>query len=69
MTSGFLSKKNYIFEYNKNDRNTKKTRKTGRSISSRINGNFNNTDSPGEFTNIVLNSNINPKHRQKRVKN
>ena len=66
-TLGFLSGKNGIFgDSNEKDNNQipKKTRKTGRSLSSRINGIFtNNADDPGEVTNNVTNSNINPTHR------
>ena len=70
MTSGFLSNKNGIFGDSKDDQTPKKTRKTGRSLSSRISGIFtNNADDPGEVTNNVINFNINQTHQQKRVKN
>ena len=69
VTPRFLSNTNGIFGDSKDDQTPKKTRKTGRSLSPRVNGIFNNTDDPREINNNVINSNINPTHQQKRVKN
>ena len=65
---GFLSGSNGIFvDKNDNDNQRPKTRKTGRSISYRIDGIFNNNDDSREINHNVISSNINPSHRQKSV--
>ena len=70
ITSGFLSNQNGIFGNSKDHDRTPKTRKTGRSLFSCVKGILtNNTDDPGEVNNNAINSNINPTHLQKRVKN